>query len=306
MTTHGENAVRRRLACRPGGEADIELSWHAITHVGNRRDTNQDSYITVPPVFAVADGMGGHSAGEVASAAVVRRLNELAGDLTVTEDDILDTLTQAVDDIEIDTGDTELGAGTTVTGVIISEQTGLPVWQVFNIGDSRVYQYFKGALSQITVDHSVVQHLLDTGAITEEEAEVHPHSNVITRAVGLGEAPLPDYTSLALIPGQRILICSDGLTKELTDVGIQYFLSTQHTAEDAARTLVEQALNNAGRDNVTVVVIDVHAVGDVIDTGSLASSGVQLETGGIAPVLSSTDPESSGDVSQPSGDAPTD
>ncbi|WP_153006566.1 PP2C family serine/threonine-protein phosphatase [Leucobacter sp. G161] len=282
VTTHGDNAVRRRLAYRSGGEADIELSWHAITHVGNRRETNQDSYITVPPVFAVADGMGGHSAGEVASAAVVRRLNELAGDLSVTEDDILDILTQAVDDIEIDTGDTELGAGTTVTGVIIGEQSDVPVWKVINIGDSRVYQYFKGALSQITVDHSVVQHLLDTGAITEEEAEVHPHSNVITRAVGLGEAPLPDYTSLALIPGQRILICSDGLTKELTDVGIQYFLSTQQTAEDAARTLVEQALNNAGRDNVTVIVVDVHAVGDVIDTGSLASSGIDLDVSGDA------------------------
>lgn len=282
VTTHGDNAVRRRLAYRPGGEDDIELSWHAITHVGNRRETNQDSYITVPPVFAVADGMGGHSAGEVASAAVVRRLNELAGDLSVTEDDILDILTQAVDDIEIDTGDTELGAGTTVTGVIIGEQSDVPVWKVINIGDSRVYQYFKGALSQITVDHSVVQHLLDTGAITEEEAEVHPHSNVITRAVGLGEAPLPDYTSLALIPGQRILICSDGLTKELTDVGIQYFLSTQQTAEDAARTLVEQALNNAGRDNVTVIVVDVHAVGDVIDTGSLASSGIDLDVSGDA------------------------
>lgn len=277
MTTHGENAVRRRLTYREGGEASLVLSWHAITNVGNRRETNQDSFITVPPVFAVADGMGGHSAGEVASAAVVRRLNELAGDLTVTEDDILDVLTQAVDDIEIDAGDTELGAGTTVTGVVISEEAESPVWKVFNIGDSRVYQYFKGALSQITVDHSVVQHLLDTGAITEEEAEVHPHSNVITRAVGLGEAPLPDYTSLALIPGQRILICSDGLTKELTDVGIQYFLSTQQSAESAATTLVEQALNNAGRDNVTAVVIDVHAVGDVIDTGSLASSGIDME-----------------------------
>lgn len=278
MTTHGANAVRRRLAYRPGGEADIELSWHAITHVGNRRETNQDSYITVPPVFAVADGMGGHAAGEVASAAVVRRLNELAGDLVVSEQDVLDLLTQAVDDIEVDAGDSELGAGTTVTGVIIGEQADTPVWQVFNIGDSRVYQYFKGALSQITVDHSVVQHLIDTGAITEEEAEVHPHANVITRAVGLGEAPQPDYTSLALIPGQRLLICSDGLTKELTEVGIQYFLSTQHSAEDAANMLVDQALNNAGRDNVTVVVIDVHAVGDVIDTGSLQSRGLDLAT----------------------------
>lgn len=282
MTVHGENAERRRLAYREGGDADIELSWFGLTDVGNRRETNQDSFLTVPPVFAVADGMGGHSAGEVASAAVVRRLNELAGDVKVTEDDVLELLTQAVDDIEIDAGDTELGAGTTVTGVIIGEEADAPVWKVFNIGDSRVYQHFKGALSQITVDHSVVQHLLDTGAITEEEAEIHPHANVITRAVGLGETPLPDHVSLALIPGQRILICSDGLTKELTDIGIQYFLSTKKTAEEAARTLVEQALNNAGRDNVTVIVIDVHAVGDVIDTGSLESTGLTLGETGLA------------------------
>lgn len=277
MTVHGENAVRRRLAYRKGGMPDVELSWFALTNVGKRRDTNQDSLITVPPVFAVADGMGGHSAGEIASAAVVRRLHELAGEYEVTDNDILELLTQAVEDIEIDAGETELGAGTTVTGVVMGAEDGAPVWKVFNIGDSRVYQYFKGALSQITVDHSVVQHLIDTGAITEEEAEVHPHANVITRAVGLGEAPAPDYTSLALIPGQRILICSDGLTKELTDVGIHYFLSTEKSAEAAATTLVDQALKNAGRDNVTVVVIDVHAVGDVVDTGSLESSDIDLE-----------------------------
>ncbi|MBK0422548.1 serine/threonine-protein phosphatase [Leucobacter sp. CSA2] len=276
MTARGENASRRRLRFHEDIETEIELSWFACTDTGRRRENNQDSYVTTPPVFAVADGMGGHSAGEIASAAVVRRLAELGGRLSISESDIDETLGDAVDDIELDAGDTELGAGTTVTGVCISNEDA-PTWKVFNIGDSRVYQYFKGALSQITVDHSVVQHLIDTGAITEEEAEVHPHANVITRAVGFNEAPIPDYTSLALIPGQRIMICSDGLTKELTDIGIQHFLATQPTAETAARMLVAQAVENAGRDNVTVIVIDVHAVGDVIDTGSLASSGISVE-----------------------------
>ncbi|WP_058592819.1 PP2C family protein-serine/threonine phosphatase [Leucobacter chromiiresistens] len=286
MTARGENGVRRRLNYRAGGELELELSWFAVTDVGRRRENNQDSYVTTPPVFAIADGMGGHSAGEIASAAVVRRLAELGGRELVSEQDIDETLSDAVDDIELDAGDTELGAGTTVTGVVLGTEAE-PTWKVFNIGDSRVYQYFKGALSQITVDHSVVQHLIDTGAITEEEAEVHPHANVITRAVGFNEAPIPDYTSLALIPGQRILICSDGLTKELTDVGIQHFLATEPTAESAARSLVRHALENAGRDNVTVVVIDVHAVGDVVDTGSLAGSGIELvEAGGSAPLES--------------------
>lgn len=276
MTERGENAERRRLRYRNDSEQEIELSWFALTDVGRRRETNQDSYVVMPPVFAIADGMGGHSAGEIASAAVVRRLAELGGNLNLNERDIDEVLGDAVDDIELDAGDTELGAGTTVTGVCIGDDAA-PTWKVFNIGDSRVYQYFKGALSQITVDHSVVQHLIDTGAITEEEAEVHPHANVITRAVGFNEAPIPDYISLALIPGQRIMICSDGLTKELTDIGIQHFLATQPTAEAAARTLVQHALDNAGRDNVTVIVIDVHAVGDVVDTGSVESAGIELE-----------------------------
>lgn len=277
MTERGENASRRRLRYREDCDLEIELSWFALTDVGRRRETNQDSYVAIPPIFAVADGMGGHSAGEIASAAVVRRLAELGGSMRVSQDDIDEMLGDAVEDIELDAGETELGAGTTVTGVSIDSCAEAPTWRVFNIGDSRVYQYFKGALSQITVDHSVVQHLIDTGAITEEEAEVHPHANVITRAVGFNEPPIPDYTSLALIPGQRILICSDGLTKELTDIGIQHFLATRRTAEEAARTLVEQALDNAGRDNVTVIVIDVHAVGDVIDTGSVESSGIDLD-----------------------------
>lgn len=267
MTERGENAARRRLRYHKDCDLEIELSWYALTHVGKRRETNQDSYVVAPPIFAVADGMGGHSAGEIASAAVVRRLAELGGSESVTDKDIDQVLGDAVDDIELDAGETELGAGTTVTGVFLGTDHE-PTWRVFNIGDSRVYQYFKGAITQVTVDHSVVQHLIDSGAITAEEAEVHPHANVITRAVGFNEDPIPDYTSLALIPGQRILVCSDGLTKELTDLGIQHFLATQPTAEAAAKKLVDEAVKNMGRDNVTVIVIDVHAVGDVLDTGS--------------------------------------
>ena len=247
MTIRGENASHRVVRFRPDADSAVELSWFGLTDVGLRRETNQDSYVLAPPIFAVADGMGGHSAGEIASAAVVRRLAELGGDRAVSEAEISAALSDAVDDIELDAGQTDLGAGTTVTGVTFAscDDHGT-AWRVFNIGDSRVYQYFEGALSQLTVDHSVVQHLMDTGAITPEEAEV----------------PSPDYTALAVVPGQRILICSDGLTKELTELGIRHFLAAAETAEEAARTLVAQALANSGRDNVTVVVIDVHAVLD--------------------------------------------
>ncbi len=271
MSVRGASAVRRRVSYFEDAVSLIELSWHGLTDVGHRREVNQDSLVMSPPIFAVADGMGGHSAGEVASAAVVRRLAELGGTVSITEADINGALSDAVDDIELDAGETDLGAGTTVTGVSLGALGNSPTWTVFNIGDSRVYQYFKGALTQLTVDHSVVQHLLDTGAITAEEAEIHPHANVITRAVGFNEQPAPDYTQLAVVAGQRLLLCSDGLTKELTEVGIQHFLATAESAEEAAHQLVQRALDNAGRDNVTVIVIDVHAVGDSRDTSDQAS-----------------------------------
>lgn len=272
MTARGQNAAHARIPYHSGGDFEIELSWYAITDVGKRREANQDSFVVVPPVFAVADGMGGHSAGEIASAAVVRRLSELAGPRTVTPEDIEAALTNAVEDIELNAGESELGTGTTVTGFTFGDNPDEPSWRIFNIGDSRVYHSFGGALSQITVDHSVVQHLLDTGAIGPEEAQYHPHANVITRAVGFNETPVPDFTSIPLIPGQRLLACSDGLSKELTDIGIQHFLSTEKTVEGAARALVEHALGNEGRDNVTVIVIEVHAVGDMRDTQDLSAA----------------------------------
>lgn len=270
MTTLGENATRATFSVAGTTGQEIELSWCALTDIGKRRETNQDSYVVHPPIFCVADGMGGHSLGEVASGAVVRSLNNAARAGKTFREDISDALSQAVDTIEVDAGETDLGAGTTATGVFLAEHEGRAIWEAFNIGDSRVYQWFRGALSQITVDHSVVQHLIDTGQINEEDAEFHPHANVITRAVGFNEEPVPDFTQLALVPGQRLLVCSDGLTKEITTRGLEYFLAECETAEEAAQTLVQQALDNAGRDNVTVIVIDVHAVGDQRDTSDLS------------------------------------
>ena len=266
MTARPTSAVRRRIPCCADSAIEVELSWSGLTDVGRRREVNQDSFITAPPIFAVADGMGGHAGGEIASAAVTNRLSELASSGEISEPRFTAALQTAIWDMARQTSDADAGTGTTVTGFYLESDEGHPIWKVFNIGDSRVYQYFKGALTQITVDHSVVQHLIDTGQITAEEAEVHPHANVITRAVGLGDDPHPDFSMLALIPGQRLLVCSDGLTKELTETGIQHFLATADTAEAAAAQLMQHAIDNAGRDNITVVVVDVHAVGDARET----------------------------------------
>ena len=115
----------------------------------------------------------------------------------------------------------------------------------------------------MTTDHSVVQELVDAGKITREEADVHPHGNVITRAVGFHEPPIPDYRIVPARPGMRLLVCSDGLTKELTAYGIRHYLMSNPNPDDAAGALLGAALENGGRDNVTVIVLDVIEVLDL-------------------------------------------
>ncbi|QAY74455.1 serine/threonine-protein phosphatase [Agromyces protaetiae] len=258
MTQIGNGNPRYGVTLPSG--AEVRLAWAAVTHTGLRREVNEDSFVAQPPIFAVADGMGGHAAGDFASAAVVTRLAEHGGRVSIGTAEIDDALERAVADMGRGKGVTDEGSGTTVTGIALSEVSGEPAWIVFNIGDSRVYRVVGGVLEQLTVDHSVVQELVDAGQITREEADTHPHSNVITRAVGFHEPPLPDYRAIAIEPGMRLLVCSDGLTKELTPYGIRHFLLSNPKAERAARALVDAALGNGGRDNVTVVVVDVIAV----------------------------------------------
>ncbi|NNC13215.1 serine/threonine-protein phosphatase [Planctomonas sp. JC2975] len=257
MTQIGRSSKRHHIAVPGKDGARITLAWASVTDKGYRRAVNEDSLIARSPIFAVADGMGGHSAGDVASAAVVNRLAEHTGPSFIDEGSIDTALRDAVVDMEKGAGQSDLGTGTTVTGFALTMVGGEPSWLVFNIGDSRVYELEEGELRQLTVDHSIVQELLDAGAITPSEAEVHPHSNVITRAVGFNEDPVPDFSLVPLTVGTRLLACSDGLTKELTEHGIRHFLTVGSSPLDAAGQLMDAALGNGGRDNVTVVVVDV-------------------------------------------------
>jgi serine/threonine protein phosphatase PrpC len=235
----------------------VTISWAAATDTGHRRQVNEDSFVAQAPVFAVADGMGGHAAGDFASAAVVTRLAEYGGRTTMGTSEIDHALELAVQDMVHGRGVTDEGSGTTVTGVALGVISDEPAWIVFNIGDSRVYRLVGGVLEQLTVDHSIVQELVDSGQITRDEADTHPHSNVITRAVGFHETPIPDYRAIAIEPGMRLLVCSDGLTKELTSYGIRHFLMADRAPDRAASDLLEAALGNGGRDNVTVLIVDV-------------------------------------------------
>ncbi|MET4159684.1 protein phosphatase 2C domain-containing protein [Agromyces sp. PvR057] len=258
MTQIGNGNTRHPVVLPDGTR--ITISWAAATDTGHRRQVNEDSFVAQAPVFAVADGMGGHAAGDFASAAVVTRLAEHGGKTVIGTAEIDQSLRLAVQDMERGTGVTDEGSGTTVTGVALGLISDEPAWIVFNIGDSRVYRLVGGILEQLTVDHSIVQELVDAGQITRDEADTHPHSNVITRAVGFHESPIPDYRAIAVEPGMRLLICSDGLTKELTSYGIRHFLMADRSAERVTEHLLDAALGNGGRDNVTVLVVDVHEV----------------------------------------------
>jgi serine/threonine protein phosphatase PrpC len=244
-----------RLPARP--DAVIRLTWAAATDRGHRRSANEDSYVAQSPIFAVADGMGGHSSGDLASAAVVTRLAEVITDGFGTTSAIDLALEKATSDIEVVGEGSELGVGTTVTGVLLTLQGGEPYFAVFNIGDSRVYQFERNELHQVTVDHSVVQEMVDSGLIDRAQAEHHPDSNVITRAVGFNMPPTADYWMLPLRPGFRLLICSDGLTKELGDDRIRLHLAAGLSAGETAHALVDAALAAGGRDNITTIVLDV-------------------------------------------------
>jgi len=251
-----EISTRTRSVTLRDGDR-LRLEWAEVTHRGRRRDANQDAVLTEFPLFVVADGMGGHVGGEIASASTIDRLRAVADSGTVNPKTIEKALARAVKDIASHPEATDDGTGTTVTGVFLDTSGDAAHWVTLNIGDSRVYLVRDGAIVQITTDHSVVQELVAAGRLSPEEAENHPYGNVITRAVGPSDGVTPDYVRLDVLEGDRFVICSDGLTKELTDYGIRHFLDENADPADAASAMLEAALENGGRDNITIIVLDV-------------------------------------------------
>lgn len=230
------------------------------TDRGLHRGTNEDSFIVDDPVFAVADGMGGHEAGEVASGICVRTLAGIplleGGGRGATAGVVQQYLSAADEGIREATGSR---AGTTISGVVVVERLGIEYWLVLNIGDSRTYLLSQGKFAQVSVDHSQVQELLDAGEISRAEAAVHPRRHVVTRALGRGDEAGADYWLLPIQDGDRILICSDGLNGELDDDQIAGILAAEADPQAAVDELIQAALRSGGRDNVTAIVIDAQA-----------------------------------------------
>lgn len=236
--------------------AEALLTWAGTTNRGRKREVNQDAILMACPLFVVADGMGGHIGGEIASANTIARLADVAESGDITPEAIEAALNAAVHDIADHPETTDDGTGTTVTGIYL-DPAEPESWVVLNIGDSRVYLQRDEALVQITTDHSLVQELVQAGRLSPEEAESHPYGNVITRAVGPSESVVPDYVRVEVVDGDRFVICSDGLTKELTDYGILHFLRENPKPADAVDAMLDAALENGGRDNVSIVIVDV-------------------------------------------------
>ncbi|MBC7403836.1 MAG: Stp1/IreP family PP2C-type Ser/Thr phosphatase [Microbacteriaceae bacterium] len=242
----------------------------AVSHVGKIRLNNQDSGYAGAQLFVVADGMGGHAGGDVASAIALKRVMEADRQYASAADAefALQSALSAANTMLAETvfEHPELtGMGTTVSAIL---RSGSQV-AIAHIGDSRIYLLRDGTLKQITADHTFVQRLVDSGRITPEEAAVHPRRSVLMRVLGdVDAAPEIDTTVLDVLPGDRWLLCSDGLSSYVSDDKIAHALTAQTAVKDAAVRLVKESLDQGAPDNVTVVIVDID------DTGESGSSPV--------------------------------
>ena len=232
--------------------------WGAATALGRIRSVNEDSYVASPPVFVVADGMGGHAAGDIASRIAADEFETLAGLHSVVVDEALAAIDRANEAILNAAGrdQTRVGMGTTVTGLISVVAAGIDHWIVFNIGDSRVYRLDGGRLEQLTTDHSEAEEMVASGRITREEARSYGRRNVVTRSLGTSPSPVPDSWVFPPRTADRFILCSDGLTLELHDVEIEARANVISSPQLLAQDLVDRAVAAGGRDNVTVIVVD--------------------------------------------------
>lgn len=287
--------ARDRLYPEPTGEVRMSLSlrFAAGSHKGMIREGNEDSGYAGPRLLAIADGMGGQAAGEVASSEVISTLVQLDDD--VPGSDLLTSLATAVqranDQLRVMVEeDPQLeGMGTTLTALLwTGQRLGL-----VHVGDSRAYLLRDGVLTQITQDHTWVQRLVDEGRITEEEATTHPQRSLLMRALGSGDIVEPDLSIREVRAGDRYLICSDGLSGVVSHQTLEETLADYHGPRETVQSLIQLALRGGGPDNITCIVADVLDTdsGDTLaaqvnDTpvvvGAVAENQHQLFDGGNA------------------------
>jgi len=260
MTEH-VRADGDALGIRGAGVPGIVVG--AATDVGRLRAVNEDGYLAIVPAFVVVDGMGGHAAGRMASRAALDALYPLAGTTVTDVEAVVRAVMAAQEAIVAIPSHAAYLPGATIAGVVLAwledeQGTTRPTWIIFNIGDARVYLLRDGMLSQVTRDHSRVQILIEAGELTPEQARRDPRRNIVTRALGGGiaDSAIPDLYSVPVASGDRLLVCSDGLSDELDDEGIATVLAAGYAAQRTAELLVGASLEGGGHDNTTAVVVD--------------------------------------------------
>lgn len=253
-------AADRSYKSTPRTRKGALTSFGSRTDIGCLRDHNEDSLVVTPPLFAVADGMGGHAAGEVASEIAVRVLSELAPEHPDGE-----ALGRAIEEANraviqaAREGRGRQGMGTTMTAAMLEGER-LVIAQV---GDSRAYLLHQGKLQQLTRDHSLMADMIEAGQLTPEEARTHPQRSVITRALGSDAHLHPDIYEINVETGDRLFICSDGLSGMIFDDQIENTLRRVQDPQRCASQLVNEAIAAGGHDNVTVIVADVTGYAEV-------------------------------------------
>ena len=232
---------------------EFTITYGAVTHVGQVRTGNEDSLLADNNVFMVADGMGGHNAGEVASLMAVEQLREAANGI-IAETDLVQALESANEVIYAESMTNHLhhGMGTTLAAMVVLENNTLVV---AHVGDSRVYMWHEGALSRLSKDHSYVQELVDEGIVSIEEARTHPRRNIVTRALGIDADVEVEANTFPVTVGAWYVLCSDGLVDEISDADIAKVLERCTSPHEAAQALVDAANAAGGRDNITVIVV---------------------------------------------------
>ncbi len=246
----------------PTGPGEYRLVAGAATSPGRRRTANEDAHRLGRTVCVVADGMGGHAAGDVAAELAVNTVVDALVGRPISPETITGAIASADEAIRLRGAAMRAPMGTTLVGVALATVDGAVAPVVFHTGDSRCYRLHDGILDLVTLDHSVVQQLVDAGRLSPSDAAGHPQSSVVTRAIGIGDRFDAD---LAVLPAGacRVLLCTDGLSDQLPARAIGRVLAGLADPADAARRLVELTLAGPARDNVTAVVIDVIIDGSV-------------------------------------------
>jgi serine/threonine protein phosphatase PrpC len=241
------------------------VKWGASSDTGTLRVQNEDSFLAEEKIFVVADGMGGHNAGEVASAMAIKMLAEAQANGISDASQlakVIEQINHSIFHAAANQTD-QRGMGTTLAVLALTpnETTNEVSAAVANIGDSRTYLFRNDEFRQVSVDHSYVQDLVSEGLITREEARTHARRNIVTRALGIEPSVAVDTWTLPLITGDRYVLCSDGLVDEVTDEAIEKCVKQKIEPQKVADQLVALANANGGRDNITVIIVDVIADG---------------------------------------------